>query len=486
MNENFLPRLKSIDNVLNIWHARGLSLKGKVTILKSLVLPKLLYPMSVLPIPSDIVKLVDDMVVDFMWSKRKPKIKRNVIIQDIEYGGIKAPSFAGMVEANRIMWIKRLMDPSTGKWKSVIEELIKPLSITHLIECNLNQEYINSIPLVFYKQVFDLWNVTKSCPENVIDFKNQIIWNNKNIVLSKHPKKIKEKTSLFWQNFYKAGIVKVMDLYDTNGCFYNFIQLYNKYNVKSNFLQLHSLHKAIPTEWKLCIENEQITPRNLSQVNDIHVNTIIKTDNKTLIISEASTKKIYQHIILRNYVRPTALNRWMEQLCLDDSDWPNIFIQPYFSTRETALQSFHYRIIHRIVPCKKWLFNQKVINSPNCLKCNQIDDIIHYFVECREVKDFWKRLESWWNRTTGFDIVCTTKHILFGVYYDNVYYSHVNYVLLLAKWFIYRQNIKDRPICFYNFLRELKEKLKLEEYICVKNNTSHHFHTKWNIVIDNL
>ncbi len=50
--EIVLPRLKVFDNILTMWHSRGLTIKGKVTILKSLALPKLLYPISVIPIPN--------------------------------------------------------------------------------------------------------------------------------------------------------------------------------------------------------------------------------------------------------------------------------------------------------------------------------------------------------------------------------------------------------------------------------------------------
>ena len=55
--------------------------------------------MSVLPIPAYVVKLVDEMIIDFIWSKRRPKIKKEVIIQNIEEGGIKVPNFATMVDA---------------------------------------------------------------------------------------------------------------------------------------------------------------------------------------------------------------------------------------------------------------------------------------------------------------------------------------------------------------------------------------------------
>ena len=83
---------------------------------------------------------------------------------------------------------------------------------------------------------------------------------------------------------------------------------------------------------------------------------------------------------------------------IDDNDWKDIFSQPYVAARETKLQSLQYRIIHRIFPCKKWLYIHKVAESPTCNLCNTIEDIVHCLVDCIRVKEFWIDLQKWWNR----------------------------------------------------------------------------------------
>ena len=45
---NFIPKLAKIEQTLNCWRHRNLSLLGKVTVIKSLLLPQLLYLFSVL------------------------------------------------------------------------------------------------------------------------------------------------------------------------------------------------------------------------------------------------------------------------------------------------------------------------------------------------------------------------------------------------------------------------------------------------------
>ena len=41
--KNFIERLDSIKKLINIWSSRGLSIYGKVTVIKSLLIPKFVY-----------------------------------------------------------------------------------------------------------------------------------------------------------------------------------------------------------------------------------------------------------------------------------------------------------------------------------------------------------------------------------------------------------------------------------------------------------
>ena len=56
--ENFLPILNEMKSILNIWTSRGLTLLGKITIIKSMVIPKLVYKVSNLPVilPDSFIK----------------------------------------------------------------------------------------------------------------------------------------------------------------------------------------------------------------------------------------------------------------------------------------------------------------------------------------------------------------------------------------------------------------------------------------------
>ena len=49
--KNFIERLDSVKKLINIWSARGLSLYGRITVIKSLIIPKFVYIASSLTTP---------------------------------------------------------------------------------------------------------------------------------------------------------------------------------------------------------------------------------------------------------------------------------------------------------------------------------------------------------------------------------------------------------------------------------------------------
>ena len=109
ISENFISKIKKLKTFLNILSQRNLSLKGKVAVLRSIALPQLLYVSTVLFTPDWVIKRVDKLLIDFLWSNKKHHIKKEVICQDIEYGGLKAPHFDSMIKAVKCTWIKRIM-----------------------------------------------------------------------------------------------------------------------------------------------------------------------------------------------------------------------------------------------------------------------------------------------------------------------------------------------------------------------------------------
>ena len=66
-SENWRPKLKKLENHLNLWKSRSLSFVGKSLIVNSLGISKLLYLATILPIPKWVVSEVNNLIWPFLW-----------------------------------------------------------------------------------------------------------------------------------------------------------------------------------------------------------------------------------------------------------------------------------------------------------------------------------------------------------------------------------------------------------------------------------
>ena len=85
-DKNFMNHIKKIQNILKIWRMRDLTLEGKVTIFKSLAISKIVHLALVANIPVSTIDLLIKIQKEFLWGKKKPKIKHETLCNDCENG----------------------------------------------------------------------------------------------------------------------------------------------------------------------------------------------------------------------------------------------------------------------------------------------------------------------------------------------------------------------------------------------------------------
>ena len=105
--QNFQDRLNEVQKTINLWKLRGLSLFGKVTIIKSFLIPKLLYVSSIIETPPEIIKQMEKMIYKFLW-KGPDKVTRLSVINTLENGGLNLTDLELHIKALRLSWIPRL------------------------------------------------------------------------------------------------------------------------------------------------------------------------------------------------------------------------------------------------------------------------------------------------------------------------------------------------------------------------------------------
>ena len=85
----FWDKLISLKKLLNIWSQRAISVYGKINLVKSLALSKLVFICSVMETPNLFVDEVNKIAIDFIWVHKPPKIKYTKLIKTRQEGALE-------------------------------------------------------------------------------------------------------------------------------------------------------------------------------------------------------------------------------------------------------------------------------------------------------------------------------------------------------------------------------------------------------------
>ena len=132
-NLNFSQALKSIKESINVWKWRGLSLLGRIQIVKTFAIPKFMFGASVILASKELIKEANSVLYNFIWNGND-KVKRLALISDIEMGGLKMLDIQSMICAKRI------------------------ICFVFVLHCNFQTSKLKINLPAFYKDCFDAWS----------------------------------------------------------------------------------------------------------------------------------------------------------------------------------------------------------------------------------------------------------------------------------------------------------------------------------------
>ena len=79
---NCNEKLEKVKEILRCWKYRRLTLLGKITVIKALVVSQLVYLLSPLCSNYNVLNEINDLLYNFLWNGKGDKIKRKVMIND--------------------------------------------------------------------------------------------------------------------------------------------------------------------------------------------------------------------------------------------------------------------------------------------------------------------------------------------------------------------------------------------------------------------
>ena len=244
-----------------------------------------------------------------------------------------------------------------------------------------------------------------------------------------------------------------------------------RHNIPINYLNYSSIVRSIKS-FINNIEPEE-TGRNIKCQPTLNV----------IMKNKKGASAIYQ-ALLENKTKATGMEKWKKLLDIDEDQWISYFPMLKFTTRDTKLRWFQFRILHNILTTNRSVSKYMVNQNQLCTFCNNHSETIqHLFWHCEKVKTFWNEL------STLIKQRCRNSHnfsfsenlVMFGQS-DYVYTDEIcNLMILLAKYFIYKCKVQQSCLNLNYFVKEFYTRYTTEKIV---ENDSQSFINKWHPYIN--
>ena len=409
---------------LGRWEKRDITPIGRITVLKTLILSKIVHVLISLPSPSTkTIKEINKMFFSFLWKNKPDPIKRAVAREKLINGGLSMIDIDKFNQSLKITWIRKTCI-SNARWKSLIVN--KYPMINNIL--NFGNEYTNKI-LTVVKNPFwkDVMLSLKIFTEN-FNLKTQqevdacsFLYNG-NIKIGRSTIKNKK---LIENNVHYIHQLKNGDH------FLSHVDFNDKYGITINFLVYNSIITAIKhytDKFKNCISNQRF-------LYQPHFDLIIGT--------KKGASKIYNKLI-ENPITITGQNKWCNSIGIIPETWINSFRTLIETTKETKLHWFQFRILHSILSTNRSVSKYNVEQNDACTFCGvHSETILHLLWQCDKVQLFWKELCSILNRrcTHARNISFSQNLVIFGQSDQIRTDITCKLIILMAKFYIYRYKI---------------------------------------------
>eukprot|EP00057_Strongylocentrotus_purpuratus_P026288 XP_011680762.1 PREDICTED: uncharacterized protein LOC583642 [Strongylocentrotus purpuratus] len=379
---NHKIKLKSIENTLNCWRARNLSLVGKICVVKTLLLPQVLYFFSVLciKIPKKFFRQLNTILYKFIWNGGSDRVKRRLMCNDYSLGGLKMIDPYTFSIAQKMSWVKMLLDDKyQSVWKSIEMSILNNFSSREdiLWKAYAPQSILNKLGSCQLAESLQTWyifreNFAKTEFGTVFSAIGscQCIWFNRNICS-------KSKHYFLYEDWLDKGIVYISDLLNPphpgNKLFEELILDYD-------------IGKKDRRKYNFLLRN---IPNDLLVTSDLTPDKIFD-DVKTKLLKTLKIPKYAYSTMLESCSPERQILFWNDLQEPDEVDWEKTHVNNFKCTISTRIRSFYFKLFHRAIGLNEFLYKIKRKVSPNCSFCNTDPETYsHIFVECPNVKPIW-------------------------------------------------------------------------------------------------
>ena len=459
-DENVTLKKDTIARIIGMWKGRNLSLLGRITVTKSLLLSQITHVLSSLPDPSEkVVKEISKLLFTFVWGSNRNPTKRIRLSQQIQDNGLAMIDISSYIRSLKMKWIKRIVAEKHNNMCKLMPSVLQKNFIWNYGIVAL-KKVLKEISNPFWKGVVEAWIYFSS----VFPIPEELICN-ENVFHSDHTK----FKNLAYPSWERKGIRIIGDLYEGNKLL-TWPRFKERYNLSCNYLEYNGLLHSLPKEL------QKDKPNGWYQ----HHPSI--SARLQFLLSNVTFTKILVRSLMKNSRSSNDIDRINRKWIRDIGDFePLSVLIVKNSSSATRYISFQFKLVMRILTTNSFLFLIKRRENERCSFCDcSPETLLHLFVTCPFVERFWNDVGRSLSMLGLGELPNKTK--IFGDR-ENCLITHV---VTVAKCVIYEARFKEVKPSLYQFKASLKRDFESEKFIAMRENELDEFNRKWSALVDDM
>ena len=468
--KNFTKKLKELKTLLAIWGQRELTVLGRITVFKSLALSKVIYQCNNLTVPDDFIKQLTQVAYNFIWQGKPEKVKRKTVIADYEHGGLKMIDIECFLEAQKVMWVKRLQKLGKGSWTAFPNYLLDKLLGKDSFKCSTDIKKLGTWMPPFYLQLFEAWDkAVANSVEDPFRVRREVLWLNKNIKIN--------RKEIHFKEWHDKGIILFHDILDDRGNVKKAQEISREFGLEVKMMEYNSLVSAIPQNWKKCVKSMTIPKEAISNKEQL----FLICNKRTLALGITTNKDIYWELVTRKQEIPIVAHKWCTEFDIPEEEWLCVF-KTYANLKDTKLKAFQFKILYNLIPCNLYLKRIGRSEVDTCSNCNEMDDIRHYLIECPHTQPIWIQVLRWWRNLTTQRLTISDRDIILGLEprsFKVEKEKQLECILQTVKWTIHANKQLGQDTRFNNVLGGIRKMMQVQRFIAVRNGREETYDEDW-------
>ena len=378
--ENYIKALNKVDNVLETWSNRKISIIGKITVVNTLVSTLFTNMFLCLLSPDkEFFHRYRQLVLRFLWDEKTPRICYDRLVQDYKDLGLKLINLELKDRALKASWPVRWVDRDECKLSWFYNGV--PMGNSHIWECNISPKdvlrILNKDGCSISKEILYLWSWT-NFKKDVKDYEEILdskLWGNSLITQVGLP--------IFKKKLITSNIDRVLDIYDVvEKRFFTYEELVDVFGPNIDRLTYMAIRAAIPHSWKKVLKEG-----SLANELDLESRLTVLSKNR-----KSATKNMYWSLIEEIYPRNNSLLLlWNKDLgCpLNNDDFYELFATFVKMVKPAKLRWLQYRILTKTLTTNLMRNRWDKSVSAHCGLCNiQCEMISHLISDCEKVRSY--------------------------------------------------------------------------------------------------